>query len=362
MQFLSVVSTGYDHHSPSAGAQHRPQRSAPTGGEVNGTNMNFSPHIEVLWGRDGRDGRDGVPGPHGPQGQRGEIGPQGPVGGRGEKGEKGASGPQGLAGQRGEQGAVGPPGPKNGGVVYIRWGKNNCPNVSETELVYVGRAGGSWFRHTGGGANHLCMPTDPDYLAYQPGVQGWSYVYGVEYQPYAGPLKAVHRHNVPCAVCYASTRVAVTMIPAKTQCPSTWTLEYSGYLMSAYRDDSHYRTMFECVDKSPDSIPGSHLTIYGALFHHAEASCTGMPCPPYDPQKELTCAVCSKERHVVYAALNVYYIVQPAPWTSFCICFSANIWSSIKHHAVACSFCSKHLSGNSTPAFIYFKHLVCVAV
>ena len=39
--------------------------------------------------------------------------------------------------------------------------------------------------------------------------------------------------NAPCAMCYASTMVAVTMLPAKTHCPSTWTLEYSGYLMSA---------------------------------------------------------------------------------------------------------------------------------
>ena len=36
-----------------------------------------------------------------------------------------------------------------------------------------------------------------------------------------------------------------TMIPAKTQCPSTWTMEYSGYLM-------HY-----------------------ALFYYTEATCTG---------------------------------------------------------------------------------------
>ena len=91
---------------------------------------------------------------------------------------------------------------------------------------------------TGGGANYLCMPNDPDYLGHQSGVQGWSFVYGTEYYTQGGPLKAVHCHNVPCAVCYASMRVAVTMIPAKTRCPSTWTLEYSGYLMSAYRGSS----------------------------------------------------------------------------------------------------------------------------
>ena len=229
--------------------------------------MSSLPYIEVLRGRDGRDGRDGVPGPRGPQGQRGE------------------------------QGVAGHPGPRNGGVVYTRWGKNNCPNVTGTELVYAGRAGGSWHRHTGGGANYLCMPNDPDYLQYSPGVQGYSYVYGTEYQTHHGPLRAIKDHNVPCAVCYASTRVAVTMIPAKTRCPSTWTLEYSGYLMSAYREHSsnpHYRTMFECVDKNPDSIPGIASNVNGALFYHAEATCTGMPCPPYDPQKELTCAVCTK--------------------------------------------------------------------
>ena len=108
------------------------------------------------------------------------------------------------------------------------------------------------------------------------------------------PLSAVNNHNVPCAVCYASTKVAVTMIPAKTRCPSTWTLEYSGYLMSEGKWSNHGRTMYECVDKNPDSVPGSASDTNGALFYHVEASCNGMLCPPYDPQKELTCAVCTK--------------------------------------------------------------------
>ena len=158
--------------------------------------------------------------------------------------------------------------------------------------MYAGRAGGTHASHKGGAANYLCMPDDPDYLSYTPGVQGHNYVYGAEYETRGMPLRAVHNHNVPCAVCYASTRVAVTMIPAKTQCPSTWTLEYSGYLMSDYRN--YHRTMYECVDKNPDSVPGSAASTDGALFYHVEASCNGMLCPPYDPQKELTCAVCTK--------------------------------------------------------------------
>ena len=250
-----------------AGALNRPQRNAPTGNRVDSVNASSLPYIEVLRGRDGRDGRDGVAGPRGPQGQTGI----------------GATGPQG------------PLGPRSGGVVYTRWGKTSCPSASGTERLYAGRAGGTWFTDKGGAANYLCMPEDPDYLSYSPGVQGYSYVYGAEYQSHHGPLSAVYNHNVPCAVCYASTRVAVTMIPAKTHCPSTWTLEYSGYLMSEGRAWSdHFRTMYECVDKNPDSIPGSVSDANGALFYHVEANCNGMACPPYDPQKELTCAVCTK--------------------------------------------------------------------
>ena len=143
------------------GALHRSQRSVDTQSRWNSVNTSSFPYIEVLRGRDGRDGRDGVPGPRGPQGQRGD------------------------------QGIAGLPGPRNGGVVYTRWGKSSCPSVSGTTLVYAGRAGGTHYTHKGGAANYLCMPDDPDYLSYTPGVQGWNYVYGAEYETGGGPLRAV---------------------------------------------------------------------------------------------------------------------------------------------------------------------------
>ena len=70
----------------------------------------------------------------------------------------------------------------------MRWGKNTCPNVSGTTLVYAGRVGGTHNSQKGGAVNYLCMPDDPDYLIYQPGVQGYSYVYGAEYHTGGGPL------------------------------------------------------------------------------------------------------------------------------------------------------------------------------
>ena len=162
---------------------------------------------------------------------------------------------------------------------------------------HSGRAGGSQYNEGGGATNYLCMP---DYLEYAAGVQGANHVYGVEYWPVAGqPFYVqpnVHAHNVPCAVCMAVSRCSMLMIPAKTQCPTSWTKEYVGYLMSEAQSHA-LATTYECVDKDPESVPGLNSVGWGSgsgLLNHVEASCNGMACPPYDPEKELTCVVCTR--------------------------------------------------------------------
>ena len=87
--------------------------------------------------------------------------------------------------------------------------------------MYSGIAGGTLYDQEGGGANYLCMPQEPEYsttLTYEAGVQGRAYVYGTEYK---SPVQGTVNHNVPCAVCYVSTRPTVVMIPAKASCPPT---------------------------------------------------------------------------------------------------------------------------------------------
>ena len=56
----------------------------------------------------------------------------------------------------------------------------------------------------------------------------------------------------------------------------------------------HHRSTFECVDQSPQSVPGSIANTHGALFYHEVPCNYGIPCPPYDAQKEVTCVVCTK--------------------------------------------------------------------
>ncbi len=228
------------------------------------------PAIEVLRGRDGRDGIPGTPG------------------------EKGRDGEKGVKGDTGVEGPPGPSGPAGGGPVYIRWGRTTCPSVPGTELVYEGIAAGSHYTHKGGASNRLCLPLEPKYSAYRPGVQGYLPLQGTEYETYTGsPIDNVLNHNVPCAVCSVTSRSRILVVPARNDCPSMWTLEYSGYLMGEYY--TYNRATIECVDKDAESIPGSSSNDNnGALFFHIEATCDGIPCPPYDPQRELTCAICTK--------------------------------------------------------------------
>ena len=295
-------------------------------------------------GRDGRDGRDGVKGDKGDIGQQGEkgeqgltwvlgpnggrgiagrqgpLGLQGPMGTSGEKGDRGVPGlygPQGThgpvgqkgekgtwvhgfpgdSGVKGEKGSQGDQGPPSimGGVVYVRWGRTSCPTGNGSELVYSGRAGGSNYEHFGGGANIICMPNDPEYDESATGTQGFSYVYGIEYQSTTHqPTYSVDNENVPCAVCYVSTRHTVLVIPARMHCHANWTTEYTGYLMAGYYNHNG-RTTYECIDKSPDTISG--LESYNrksAFLYHVEAECTGLSCPPYDAGKEITCVVCTR--------------------------------------------------------------------
>ena len=186
----------------------------------------------------------------------------------------------------------GSPAPIVGGVTYNRWGRSSCR--SGADRVYSGRTGTTWAHDIGGASNYICMPNDPQYtLAYQPGVQGHSYVYGTEYEGDLSRNFGREQHNAPCAVCYVSIQHTVIMIPAKTTCPSGWTREYYGYLMSDNK--INYRAMYECVDKDMESIAGSQNHADGGHFYHVEARCNdGMPCPPFNSERELNCVVCTK--------------------------------------------------------------------
>lgn len=271
-----------DEEQISTTVLHRDTRTAN-----NTSDLPTCPTLQLLQGRNGkdgtpgRDGRDGMPGVQGPIGPPGKPGPAG--------GPQGPPGVQGAQGSTGQRGPTGLPGPRSGGVVYTRWGNSTCPNVTGAELIYAGRAGGTYPGHSGGAANYLCMPLNPQYSNHTSGIQGYSYIYGVEYQD---PIGGTTDDDATCAVCYVSTRETLLIVPARMSCPTSWTREYYGYLMSEHVN--HKRSLYACVDHTFEPVHGSQGHTDSSHFYHVEATCNSMPCPPYVNYKELTCAVCTR--------------------------------------------------------------------
>ena len=290
----------------------------------------------ILRGRDGRDGRDGLQGPIGPQGPigvrgekgnpgefPGEKGEKGVPGVEGYKGEKGQAGEKGNMGQKGHKGAVGPsgrmglPGPKGdfrgekgdrgftgqkgskgdagaSGVTYVRWGRTVCPWGTST--VYTGVAAGTKYDTKGGTSDTLCLAGNPQYRSGDGSSSNAAKLSGVKNEVHgvSAPLRNRYHTNLPCVLCHTTTKSTSFMLPGRYTCPSGWNMEYSGYIMTEHTGSGREgRRDTICVDQYAEAASPAD-TKYPAMLFLMQATCIGLNCPPFNSQKPLTCAVCSK--------------------------------------------------------------------
>ena len=179
------------------------------------------------------------------------------------------------------------------GTAYTRWGHNSCP--ASATLIYKGSMAGAFFDHKGSGANHLCLPFDPEYVP-DIGNAGGSTVFGSEYasvnQINSGKQNIQDR-NIPCAVCGVQMRSTAIMIPARNTCPPGWSREYYGFLMGAL--NTHTKRNFICLDREMKTLPGHAADRNGNVLFSVSSVCSyGLDCPPYQNNKPLTCAMCTK--------------------------------------------------------------------
>ena len=149
----------------------------------------------------------------------------------------------------------------------------------------------------GGGTNYICLSNNPTFLSHTVGhQQSRGMIYAAKYKTQDSPLSSLDSSSVPCAVCHVTTRGAVVMIPGQTLCPTSWTKEYLGYLMTSSKQQ--YRTTFECIDRDSTALVNdnnSQNSTDAAMFYSTEiGTCNGVLCPPYDTEKEITCVVCTK--------------------------------------------------------------------
>ena len=108
-----------------------------------------------------------------------------------------------------------------------------CPNGAD--VVYSGRAAGGSYRHskTGGTTD---LSNSPQYLSQDTDNTWVAQLYGVEYEvgdstsPYA--YNSLNQADMPCVVCNANGRSQLLMVPARYTCPSGWSREYYGYMMT----------------------------------------------------------------------------------------------------------------------------------
>ncbi|XP_076071599.1 uncharacterized protein LOC143042984, partial [Mytilus galloprovincialis] len=173
-------------------------------------------------------------------------------------------------------------------ATYIRWARTQCPG-NDTELVYPGWAGGSYFNSPGGAAEYVCLPPDPDFVKTSGGDHGR--MFGAEFDSNFFASDA-HDEDVPCALCRPKHSSSSIMTPGKNTCYPGWKIEYHGYLASGHHTYPSANS-FVCVDINPEYKIG--LAAHnGKLFYEVLAKYGSLKCPPYKPDHPLTCVVCTK--------------------------------------------------------------------
>eukprot|EP01047_Picozoa_sp_COSAG01_P085635 COSAG01_NODE_18902_length_1045_cov_1.292812_1_plen_311_part_01 len=112
----------------------------------------------------------------------------------------------------------------------------------------------------------------------------------------------LHDEDVPCAVCQSTGSLATLMQPGNSVCPSGWSSEYSGFIMSAPYNDN-YRTEYICVDAEAEASANSATVDNSADSTHLSPveiqRSNGDTLEGYTSNAELTCAVCSQPRPAI---------------------------------------------------------------
>ena len=171
-------------------------------------------------------------------------------------------------------------------------------------LFFKGRVGGPLHNKGGSVANFLCLHNEPQWENVNPGHQGSTgSIWGTSYALVTGATQVFSYANnggislkmkpAPCAVCDVPGRTRSIMIPARKDCPSGWTREYSGYLAGELQNAERRRSTAICVDEAPETTTGTDED-YESVLHPVEARCGTLPCTTYTDGNELTCVVCSK--------------------------------------------------------------------
>ena len=173
------------------------------------------------------------------------------------------------------------------GAIYTRWGAGTCPAGQNT--IYSGFMGGSVSSSNAGAGQYVCLTSVPRLGAFNKGDQAGVNMARVEYAALsASTLQGLEHYDAVCSVCQASGRAWSLTVNGRQDCPSNFTLDYAGYLMSERHNA--WRTEYICVSAHIEAVPSSSTNSPSAELWQAE---TDGALGPYTDDKEVTCAQCS---------------------------------------------------------------------
>ncbi|XP_061186270.1 short-chain collagen C4-like [Saccostrea echinata] len=173
--------------------------------------------------------------------------------------------------------------------VFVRWGRKDCPSENNTELVYSGFAGGSWYAHSGAAAEFVCLPPDPNLTTKF--TTSNAFMHGAEYD--STDFGHNNGDDLPCVVCRRTTQSSVLMIPGMNNCYTGWTEQYRGYLAAGQYNDAA-ATQYICLDEHSDALQAGERNDNGKFVHPVKAVCGALACPPYHNNTYLSFVVCTK--------------------------------------------------------------------
>lgn len=161
-------------------------------------------------------------------------------------------------------------------LIYKRWGRKDCPETAT--LVYHGylvdSPSGSHFAcHSKGSTHDLNSEQSVALQRVQ---------------------NTIEKNQLPCSACHATLRRSQMMIRGWKVCPSGWTVEYRGYLLSPHKVNAAQRKQVICVDEKAEKDATNSSTGAGATLVRLGRFCKSFPCKKPYRRHLLPCAVCTK--------------------------------------------------------------------
>ena len=227
----------------------------------------------------------------GEKGHKGAVGPSGRMGLPGPKGDfRGEKGDRGFSGQKGSKGDAG-----SSGVTYVRW-------VALCALREPALCTLEWQLVRHGMRKEEQVTLFVWQVTHSTRVEMGLVHLQLNYQELDITQVALPQHHCVIAIpttfpvsCHTTTKSTLFMLPGRYTCPSEWHTEYSGYIMTEWTGGNRPgRRDTICVDQDAEATNVRRSRDEEAWNFFMTVTCFGLDCPPFDSQKPLTCAVCSK--------------------------------------------------------------------